>query len=262
MIRLEGVGKEFPSPLSRGAPPITALQDVSLTVDEGGFVSIVGPSGCGKSTLLQIVGGLMPATHGTVVLAGQEVASPPFDAIYVFQQYTKSIYPWKNVLDNVAFGLRNRTTLDAREIRKRCAEYIGLVGLSGFEHHYPWQLSGGMQQRVAIARALVCRPKVLLMDEPFSSVDALTRAGLQDLLLKVWTDFSLTVLFVTHDIEEAVYLADTVIALGLPPTTLQQQIPIQLSRPRQQLATREEPRYARYRHDLFLSVFGAERALT
>ena len=260
MIRLEKVGKEFPSPSSEGAA-ITALKDVTFEVDAGQFASVVGPSGCGKSTLLQIVGGLIPASRGSVFFEGEEVRSPPFEAIYVFQQYTKSIYPWKNVLDNVAFGLRNRTRLDESAIRARCAEYIGLVGLSGFERHYPWQLSGGMQQRVAIARALVCRPKVLLMDEPFSSVDALTRAGLQDLLLKVWQEFSLTVLFVTHDIEEAIYLADSVVVLGKPPETLQDRVAIDLPRPRRQLATREDPQYTRYRHHLFLKVFGEERAL-
>ena len=144
-------------------------------------MSIVGPSGCGKSTLLQIMAGLVAPTSGAVFLEDRKVEAPPPTVIYVFQQYTRSLFPWKTVERNVAFGLESRELLSRQAIAARTRELIGLVKLTGFEQHYPWQLSGGMQQRVAIARALACRPAVLLMDEPFSAVDALTRVGLQEL---------------------------------------------------------------------------------
>jgi NitT/TauT family transport system ATP-binding protein len=253
-VRVEGVAKEFPNSLP-GGRPASAIRRVDLEIPRGRFVSVVGPSGCGKSTLLQIIGGLMPASGGTVLVDEKAVESPPFDVIYVFQQYSKSIYPWKTVAENVAFGLKNRSTLGKPAIREKCAEYIALVGLKGYEHYYPFQLSGGMQQRVAIARALVCQPKVLLMDEPFSSLDAQTRYGLQDFLLKIWADFSLTVLFVTHDIEEAIYLSQTVVVLSKSPAIVTDRIDIDLPYPRNQLTTKEDPRYIAYRHQLFEKVF-------
>jgi NitT/TauT family transport system ATP-binding protein len=251
-VSVRGVSKQFST--AHGGAAL-ALRSVDLEIPAGRFISVVGPSGCGKSTLLQIIGGLMPASGGEVYLEGARVDSPPFDVIYVFQQYSKSIFPWKTVAENVAFGLKNRTRLDARAIREQCAEYIELVGLKGYEHYYPWQLSGGMQQRVAIARALVCRPKVLLMDEPFSSVDALTRSGLQDFLLRIWADFSLTVAFVTHDIEEAIYLSQKVVVLSKAPASVMQAIDIELPYPRNHLSTKEHPRYLAYRHRIFEQVF-------
>src|SRR5262249_43538596 len=156
----------------------------------------IGPSGCGKSTLLQIMAGLVTPTSGSVFLDGQTVDDPPPSVIYVFQQYTRSLFPWKTVERNVAYGLENRERLSRQAIAERTREMIALVKLTGFEQHYPWQLSGGMQQRVAIARALACRPDVLLMDEPFSAVDALTRVGLQELVRKLWRELGLTVVFV------------------------------------------------------------------
>src|SRR5438128_6777196 len=181
-LHIRGLRKVFAAP---GGITV-ALDGIDLDIERGSFVSIVGPSGCGKSTLLQIVAGLVPASAGEVSLEGRQVSEPPPEMIYVFQQYTRSLYPWKTVQRNVAYGLENRSALPRNEIEARTREYIGLVKLEGFEQHYPWQLSGGMQQRVAIARALACRPDVLLMDEPFSSVDALTRVGLQELLLRLW----------------------------------------------------------------------------
>jgi NitT/TauT family transport system ATP-binding protein len=192
---------------------VTAIANVTLGVERESLVSIIGPSGCGKSTLLQIIAGLYVPSAGEVRLDGRRVDGPPFEVIYVFQQYTKSIFPWKTVQQNVAFGLENRGELDRRQIQERCAEYVRMVSLQGAEDRYPWQLSGGMQQRVAIARALACQPNVLLMDEPFSSVDALTRSELQDLLLRLWADLRLTIVFVTHDIDEAVLLGDRVAIL-------------------------------------------------
>ena len=239
-----------------------ALDGVEVEVERGTFVSIVGPSGCGKSTLLQIVAGLVPASAGDVFLDGRRVQEPPPPAIYVFQQYTRSLFPWKTVERNVAYGLENRERLSRAEIDARTRELIRLVKLDGFEHHYPWQLSGGMQQRVAIARALVCRPDLLLMDEPFSSVDALTRVGLQELLLRLWRELDLTVVFVTHDTDEAIYLSTRVVALSRAPATVAADIAIDLPHPRDQIATRELPRYLEYRHRLLAQLFAEEGLAT
>jgi len=235
-----------------------ALDGVDLEIEAGSFVSIIGPSGCGKSTLLQIMAGLATATSGDVLFGTTRVEGPPRDVVYVFQQYTRSLFPWKNVERNVAFGLENKGTLSRDEIVARTREMIGLVKLTGFERHYPWQLSGGMQQRVAIARALACRPAVLLMDEPFSAVDALTRAGLQELLRALWRELGLTVVFVTHDVDEGVYLSSRVVALTRAPGTIAIDIPIELPSPRDQIATRALPAYLDYRARLLAQLFADE----
>jgi NitT/TauT family transport system ATP-binding protein len=234
-----------------------ALGGASFDIERGAFVSIVGPSGCGKSTLLQIMAGLAQATAGQVDLQGRQIATPPPEVIYLFQQYTRSLFPWKTVEANVAYGVENRGT-PRIEARRKAREYIGLVRLTGFERHYPWQLSGGMQQRVAIARALACRPDVLLMDEPFSAVDALTRVGLQELVLKLWRELSLTIVFVTHDIDEAVYMSTRVIALSKAPAVVQMDVAVELPLPRDPIATRESPRYLEYRHRLLTQLFADE----
>jgi NitT/TauT family transport system ATP-binding protein len=189
------------------------VEDLSLEVEKGEFVSIVGPSGCGKSTLLQIVGGLLPATKGEVRLGSRAVTAPVRELVYVFQHYNRSLFPWRTVRRNVAFGIED-TGLSRAQIDRKCSEYLKLVGLEGFADHYPHQLSGGMQQRVAVARALAFGADVILMDEPFGSVDAQTRAVLQDLLLRLWREYGLTVLFVTHDIDEAMYVAQKVVVLS------------------------------------------------
>jgi NitT/TauT family transport system ATP-binding protein len=256
-LRIQGLRKGF---AGRGRTTV-ALRRVDLDIERGSFVSIVGPSGCGKSTLLQIVAGLVPATAGEVSLDGQRVETPPPPVIYVFQQYTRSLFPWKTVEANVAYGLENREKLSRRAIAERTREYVGLVKLTGFERHYPWQLSGGMQQRVAIARALACRPQVLLMDEPFSSLDALTRVGLQELLLRLWRELGLTVVFVTHDTDEAIYLSTRVVALSRAPAVVAADLAIDLPHPRDQIATRELPTYLEYRHRLLAQLF-AEEGLT
>jgi len=254
LISAAGIRKSYPGP----AGSTLALGGIDLTIERGSFVSIIGPSGCGKSTLLQILAGLVPASGGEVHLDGARVEQPPERAIYVFQQYTRSLFPWKSVERNVAYGLENRGRLEAAHIAQRTRELIRLVRLEGFEKHFPWQLSGGMQQRVAIARALVCRPEVLLMDEPFSSVDALTRAGLQELLLQLWRELGLTVVFVTHDVDEAVYVSTRVVALTRAPASVAADVAIDLPHPRNQIATRELPRYLEYRHQLLGRLFAEE----
>jgi NitT/TauT family transport system ATP-binding protein len=193
-----------------------------------------------------------------VFLDDRKVETPPPSVIYVFQQYTRSLFPWKTVERNVAFGLESRESLSRQAIAARTQELIGLVKLTGFEQHYPWQLSGGMQQRVAIARALACRPAVLLMDEPFSAVDALTRVGLQELVRSLWRELGLTVVFVTHDVDEGVYLSTRVVALTRAPGAVAADLPIELPHPRNQITTRELPQYLDYRGRLLAQLFADE----
>src|SRR5437764_1301902 len=200
ILRVCGLHKSF----AAAGGTTVALNGVDLDIEARGFVSIIGPSGCGKSTLLQIMAGLATPTAGEVFYEQSRVQDPPPDVVYVFQQYTRSLFPWKTVERNVAFGLESKGTLSRAEIAARTRDMIGLVKLTGFERHYPWQLSGGMQQRVAIARALACRPAVLLMDEPFSAVDALTRERLNLELLRIWEASASTMVFVTHSIAEPV----------------------------------------------------------
>lgn len=254
VLRVRGVHKSFEA----AGKTTVALNGVDLDIDAGSFVSIIGPSGCGKSTLLQIMAGLVQPTSGDVLHGGARVQGPPPDMLYVFQQYTRSLFPWKTVAGNVAFGLENKGGISRDEIVARTHEFIALVKLEGFEHHYPWQLSGGMQQRVAIARALACQPSVLLMDEPFSAVDALTRVGLQELVRKLWRELNLTVIFVTHDVDEGVYLSTRVVALSRPPATIAIDVPIDLPTPRDQIATRALPAYLDYRARLLAQLFAEE----
>ncbi len=252
-IKATGLQKSF----QRDGEEFVAVGDVSLSVAKGSFLTVVGPSGCGKSTLLQMVAGLMPLTSGSVVFDGHAVDGPPFEMIYVFQQYTKSLMPWRTVLENVAFGLevpRRRQGLSSGEVRERCMAQLARVGLEGTDSQYPAQLSGGMQQRVAIARALVCEPAVLLMDEPFSALDALSRGSLQDLVLELWAQLGLTIVFVTHDIEEAVYLSDSVAVLSKSPSDIIDLIDINLPRPRHQVTTKESAAFLDHRRDLYAKV--------
>jgi NitT/TauT family transport system ATP-binding protein len=227
-----------------------AFDDITLEAAPSEFLAIVGPSGCGKSTLLKMAAGLMPPTEGRVVLGGKSISAPPPRVIYLFQQYAKSLFPWRTVIDNVMFPLEAAPRSQRGELRARCQDYLRQVGLAGFEENYPWQLSGGMQQRVAIARALAADPQVLLLDEPFSAVDALTRMELQSLVLQLWELRKFTAILVTHDVEEAIFLADRVAVLGAKPTVLKEIIEVGLPRPRDQLTTREDPRFLRLRHYL------------
>jgi NitT/TauT family transport system ATP-binding protein len=252
MIRVEQVRKAFQLESST----FVAVQDVSCSIEPGSFVTLVGPSGCGKSTLLQMIAGLTRPTSGRITFNGAEISEPPFEMVYVFQQYTKSIFPWKTVRENVAFGVRHRKSMPAREMELLVATYIELMELQGFEDYFPSQLSGGMQQRVAIARALACQPAVLLMDEPFSSLDEFTRASLQNLMLHIWARQKLTVLFVTHDVEEAVYLSTRALVMCPRPGRVVEDIPINIPFPRSQLTTRERPDFLECRRRIFKSTFG------
>ena len=251
MLEVRGLRKEFQS---LSGAPVLALDEVSFRVEAQQFVSIVGPSGCGKSTLLQCVAGLMRPTAGSVMLDGHEVTGPPEGLILLFQEYNKSLMAWRSVLGNVCFGLENRPGMTRVEREDAARHTIERVGLGGFERHYPWELSGGMQQRVAIARALVCQPRVLLMDEPFGSLDALTRFELEDTLLELWSTLRSTILFVTHDIDEAVYLSDRIYVLSRRPSRMIADTAVELPRPRDQLATREDPRFIKLRHGIFQRI--------
>ena len=255
IIELRAVTKIF---RARGQD-LTVFDGLSCRIAPGSFVSVIGPSGCGKSTLLKIISGLEPTTAGAVLFEGRAVAGPPKGMIYVFQQYTKSIFPWLTVRRNVEFGLTARKAVSRAEARERCDEYINLVGLHGYADYYPYQLSGGMQQRVCIARALIGEPAVLLMDEPFSAVDAMTRALLQDLVLKIWDKLAITILFVTHDVDEAVLLSSRIISLGRAGAGIAQDVAIDLPRPRDQITTRAEPRFTALRQQLFASIFAQEK---
>lgn len=248
MLEVRGLKKEFQA---LSGKPVVAVENFSFRVEAAQFVSIVGPSGCGKSTLLQCIAGLSPPTAGQVLLHRREVTGPPEGLILLFQEYNKSLMAWRTVFKNVRFGLENSSNLNRSEIDAETQRFIELVGLKGFESHYPWELSGGMQQRVAIARALARRPEVLLMDEPFGSLDALTRMELEDTLLRLWESLHATILFVTHDIEEAVYLSDRVCVLSGRPSRLLEEIAVKLERPRNQLTTREDPRFIQTRHRIF-----------
>jgi NitT/TauT family transport system ATP-binding protein len=218
---------------------LVALDRVSLTVGEGEFLSIVGPSGCGKTTFLSVVDGLVPATSGRILVDGRVVTAPGPDRAVVFQD--ASLLPWRTVLKNVVYGLECRN-MASREAAERARAFIDLVGLSGFEHHYPHELSGGMQQRVNLARALVMDPQVLLMDEPFASLDAQTREVMQEELLRIWLTAKKTVLFITHQIDEAIYLSDRVVVFSARPGRVKDIIAVGIERPRR-LAVKREPRF-------------------
>lgn len=209
--------------------PLVALEGVDLEVDANELVTIVGTSGCGKSTFLRLVAGLMPVTSGSIQVDGREIDGPGADRGMVFQSYT--LFPWLDVLENVKFALKKQR-LSRKEQEEIAREHLRLVGLEGFEHAYPSQLSGGMQQRVAIARALAYNPSILLMDEPFGALDAQTRGLMQELLLRVWEQSHTTILFVTHDIDEAIFLADRVYVMSARPGRIKREIEIPLPRPR------------------------------
>ncbi|MBI3456501.1 MAG: ABC transporter ATP-binding protein [Candidatus Rokubacteria bacterium] len=224
---LGGLSKTYLDPYA-GAH-VTAVEDVSLEVREGEFVSLVGPSGCGKTTLLNIIAGFIPPSRGEILLDGRRVKGPGPDRGVVFQSF--ALFPWKTVLENVTFGLKMRGI--SREERARIGrEYVALVGLAGAEDRYPADLSGGMQQRVGVARALANHPDVLLMDEPFASVDAQTRMTLQEELTRIWQERRPTILFVTHDVEEAVFLANRVVVLSRAPARVVADLPVAVPRPR------------------------------
>lgn len=229
-----------------GDKAFTALRDVTFDVRRGELVSIVGPSGCGKTTLLRTLAGLMPPTGGKLLFDEKPIRGVPEGLSMVFQDYRNSLFPWLSVESNVRFPLRGRS-LVKKEVDERVQDSLEAVGLKGFGSRYPGQLSGGMQQRVAIARALASRPDIMLMDEPFASVDAQTREDLEDLVLRVKDRFGMTVLFVTHDIDESVYLADRVVVLSKPSTVVQETVVVPLESPRDQIRTKAEPGFIELR---------------
>jgi NitT/TauT family transport system ATP-binding protein len=235
----------------RGGDDFVAVDNIDLQVAEGEFVTIVGPSGCGKSTLLLAVDGLVAPSRGEVVVGGKPVTGPAQDRAMVFQEF--GLLPWRDVLDNVAFGMELNKE-DSKAVEARARELISLVGLTGFEHHHPHELSGGMRQRVGIARALAVRPDVLLMDEPFGALDAQTREIMAGELLKIWGVERKTVLFVTHGIDEAVYLADRVIVMSKGPGRIIADITVDLPRPRR-MDMRATPEYIRYREEVSSLLF-------
>jgi len=250
LLEVEALSKSY---RQIGGESTLAIGEISFQVEKGEFVSLVGPSGCGKTTLLMCIAGLIPASSGMVKVNGAGISGPPKNLVLVFQEYNRSLFAWRSVLGNVLFGLEVRGKLSS-EAEDRARHLIGLVGLEGFERHYPWELSGGMQQRVAIARALAYGPEVLLMDEPFGSVDALTRLELEDTLLKLWQELKTTILFVTHDIEEAIYLSDRICLLSRRPSRVVRGIEIRLERPRNQLATRADRRFVELRNDIYKQI--------
>ena len=207
---------------------LVALSGVNLNIEAGSFTSLIGPSGCGKSTLLRLVAGLITADEGTILLDGEKISGTSYERGLVFQNPT--LFPWLNIYENVAFGLKTRRIY--RQNKERVEEYIRLVGLEGFEKSYPHQLSGGMCQRASLARTLVGKPKILLLDEPLGALDAFTRMNMQDEILRIWKEENMTMIMVTHDVDEAIYLSDKVVVMSPRPAKIEQIIDIRMGRPR------------------------------
>ncbi|GGH47355.1 ABC transporter ATP-binding protein [Microbacterium album] len=246
MLVVDKLGKTY----GTGATQYEAIDEISFEVRRGEFVCIVGPSGCGKTTLLKAMAGLHSPTRGVTRLNDRAVTGPPAEMAVVFQEYGRSLMPWLTVKDNVLLPLRSRK-MSSAERKQRVAESLNSVGLGAAGEKYPWQLSGGMQQRVAIARALAYKPDILLMDEPFASVDAQTRGDLEDLILKVRDEFGVTIVLVTHDIDESVYLSDRIVVLTNAPTRVNEVIDVDLGKPRDQVETKELPAFAHLRAHVY-----------
>jgi len=244
LYAVDGVGVDLRTP----GGPRAILRDVSFDIGHGDVVGVVGRSGAGKTTLLRVLGGLLEYSCGTVVFDGELVRGPPHGAVMVFQDYENALLPWRTVARNAALGLEGRVGRDVRH--ERVAQALAMVELSDHVADYPRHLSGGMAQRAQLARALVLEPKVLLMDEPFGALDAITKATLQDVLLRVCEQTGATVVFITHDLDEAIYLSDRVVVLHGRPGTVALTVDTELPRPRDQLATRELSGYLRVRHRL------------
>lgn len=251
-VELRNVTKAFVD--EKRSRETVALQDVSLSIPDGQFVCLLGPSGCGKSTVLNIVAGFERATSGDVLVGPDRVEGPARDHGMVFQQ--PHLFPWLNVLENITFGPR-MTGVSAADYLPRANRYVDLMGLRGFEHHFPYELSGGMQQRVALARAWIKEPSLFLMDEPFGALDAQTRLLMQELLLTVWDSSRSTVLFVTHDIDEAIFLSDRVVLLAARPGRVTEDLTVPLQRPRDYASIIFEPKYVELKKHI-LSVIRRE----
>jgi NitT/TauT family transport system ATP-binding protein len=236
------------------------LAGISLQVTRGEFVCIVGPSGAGKSTLLRCIAGLLAPSSGTILLDAQPVHDPPPNLAVVFQDYSRSLMPWMSVASNVMLPLRSRGYARSEQVR-RADEALAAVGLTSAGSRYPWQLSGGMQQRVAIARALAYEPEAMLMDEPFASVDAQTRAELEDLTLQVRDDTGQAIVLITHDVDEAIYLSDRIIVLGGAPATVIAEVAVPLGRSRDQLTTKSLPEFGELRKRVHTTIQDATRSM-
>ncbi|MHA7302759.1 ABC transporter ATP-binding protein [Pseudarthrobacter raffinosi] len=249
MLSVRGLKKVYQT----DGGPIEAVRNLTFDLRAGELACLVGPSGSGKTTLLKCISGLMAPTEGQVLLDGVQVSGPPKKMAVVFQEYGRSLFPWMRVRENVELPLKNQRIPKAERDRL-VDEALEAVGLSHVPMSYPWQLSGGMQQRVAIARAVAYQPEVLLMDEPFAAVDAQTRADLEDLIRTVWKKLGVTILFVTHDIDESVYLGERVIILSSSPTVIQEDLVIDLPAERDQLNTRSLPRFTELRHHVYEQI--------
>jgi len=247
-IGVRGLGKTFQA---IGGESVEAIHDLSLAVGDNEFVSIVGPSGCGKSTLLYIVAGFIDPTAGEVLVDERPVRGPGPDRGIVFQEY--ALFPWRTVEDNIRYGLEEKG-VPRDEAARTVAKYLRLMGLEGFQRRYPRELSGGMKQRVALARTLACDPDVLLMDEPFGALDAQTRELQQDQLLAIWRDKKKTVLFVTHSVEEAVYLSERVVVMTTRPGRIKSVIDVDLDRSREREEIVTSPEFSRLRNRVWLDV--------
>jgi NitT/TauT family transport system ATP-binding protein len=251
-LEIDHLSQSYVDPYSKET--VTAVGDVAASIPEGQFVSLIGPSGCGKTTVLNIVAGFISPTGGEVRVDGTAVSGPGPDRGVVFQDF--ALFPWMTVEANIAFGLKMRGVPKA-ERRERAREMAGLVGLAGFEQKFPHELSGGMRQRAGVARVLATEPSIMLMDEPFASIDAQTRRVLQQEVLRIWSTQKPTVLFVTHDVEEAIFMSDRVIVLGNRPSTVQADITIDLPRPRTWKDVQGHPEFLRLRAQL-LTMLGVE----
>lgn len=254
LLSVQGLKKVY----STGSGDVEAVRDLSFELAQGEFVCIVGPSGAGKTTLLRCIAGLLEATAGTITLAGEAVTGPPRGMAVVFQEYGRSLFAWMTVRENVELPLKTQGVAKA-ERKRLVADALEAVSLTHATDSYPWQLSGGMQQRVAIARAIAFQPKVLIMDEPFAAVDAQTRAELEDLLRDIWRRLGVTVLFVTHDIDESVYLGERVLILSHSPTIVQEDLRIDLPDERDQLTTRSLTRFAELRGHVYEQIQQAKK---
>lgn len=236
-----------------GAKTREIISEISLGIEKNQFVTIVGPSGCGKSTLLMMMAGLLAPTSGRIALGTTPVDGPPFGLSVVFQDYSRSLFPWMTVDKNLRTAL-SAYRVNRAEAERRIEHALKSVGLPGQGHLYPWQMSGGMQQRVAIARALVVQPRVMLLDEPFAAVDAQTRADLQDLIRQVRVEYNTTIAFITHDIDEAVYLGDRILVLAANPGRVAADLAVDLPSERDQVETKRDPRFADLRSQVFQLV--------